>query len=122
MTNKLTEWLDPDSLLLLESYAREGLTDEEIAEKMGITVRTLYRWQKTDVADADGKITHPIKDALKKGKELPDAKVEQSLLNKALSGDVTAMIFWLKNRRPDKWRDKPEAVTMEQPVKIIFDV
>lgn len=122
MTNKLSEWLEPDSLLLLESYAREGMTDEEIAEKVGITVRTLYRWQKLTVTNADGQLTHPIKDALKKGKQLPDAKVEQSLLNKALSGDVTAMIFWLKNRRPDRWSDKPKYETAEPPVRIIFDV
>lgn len=125
MTNKnLSEWIEPDSLVLLESWAREGLTDEDIAEKIGITVRTFYRWQKYTVTNADGEITQPIKEALKKGKELPDAKVEQSLLNKALSGDVTAMIFWLKNRRPDKWRDKPEALSDEQrePVRIIFDV
>ena len=125
MTNKnLSEWIEPDSLVLLESWAREGLTDEDIAEKIGITVRTFYRWQKYTVTNADGKITQPIKEALKKGKELPDAKVEQSLLNKALSGDVTAMIFWLKNRRPDKWRDKPEALSGEErePVRIIFDV
>lgn len=125
MTNKnLSEWIEPDSLVLLESWAREGLTDEDIAEKIGITVRTFYRWQKYTVTNADGEITQPIKEALKKGKELPDAKVEQSLLNKALSGDVTAMIFWLKNRRPDKWRDKPEALSGEErePVRIIFDV
>ena len=125
MTNKnLSEWIEPDSLVLLESWAREGLTDEDIAEKIGITVRTFYRWQKYIVTDANGEITQPIKEALKKGKELPDAKVEQSLLNKALSGDVTAMIFWLKNRRPDKWRDKPEALSGEErePVRIIFDV
>ena len=125
MTNKnLSEWITPDSLVLLESWAREGLTDEDIAEKIGITVRTFYRWQKYTVTNANGEITQPIKEALKKGKELPDAKVEQSLLNKALSGDVTAMKKKKKNRRPDKWRDKPEALSGEErePVRIIFDV
>lgn len=124
MTNKkFEEWIEPDNLTLLECWAREGLNDEEIADKVGITVRTLYRWEKYSVTAADGELTHPIKDALKKGKELPDAKVEQSLFNKALSGDVTAMIFWLKNRRPDKWRDKPEATNVDvEPVRIIFDV
>ena len=124
MTNKnLSEWITPDSLVLLESYAREGLTDEEIAEKLGITVRTLYRWEKYSVTDVDGKITHPIKEALKKGKELPDRKVENALLSKALNGDVTAMIFWLKNRRPDRWSDKPkQSYETAEPVRIIFDV
>lgn len=124
MTNKnLSEWLEPDSLVLLESYARDGLTDEEIAEKVGITVRTLYRWQKHSVTNADGELTYPIKEALRKGKELPDRKVENALLNKALSGDVTAMIFWLKNRRPDRWSDKPkQSYETSEPVRIIFDV
>lgn len=48
----------------------------------------------------------PILQALKKGKEVVDFAVENSLLKKALAGDVTAMIFWLKNRRRDKWRDR----------------
>ena len=43
---------------------------------------------------------------LKNGKEVIDYKVENALLNSALEGNTTAQIFWLKNRRPDKWRDK----------------
>ncbi len=41
------------------------------------------------------------------GGDYYDYQVENALLNKALGGDTTAQIFWLKNRRPDKWRDKP---------------
>ena len=38
-----------------------------------------------------------------------DYEVENALLERAKGGDTTAQIFWLKNRRPGKWRDKPEA-------------
>ena len=50
-----------------------------------------------------------------------DYEVENALLAKALGGDVTAMIFWLKNRRPDKWRDKPERVETGEGVRIVDD-
>lgn len=95
---KYEYWLSPEGLTLLEGWARDGLIDEQIAEKIGINPATLYDWKKK----------YPeISEALKKGKEVVDYEVENALLLKALCGDVTAQIFWLKNRRPDKWRDKP---------------
>lgn len=103
---KYQQWLEPDGLLLLEGWARDGLTDEQIAHNMGITAKTLYVW-KNEYSD--------ICEALKKGKEVVDYQVENALLNKALGGDTTAQIFWLKNRRPDKWRDKPETVGEKKP-------
>ena len=96
---KYKEWLSEENLALLEGWARDGLTDEQIAHNVGITAKTLYEWKNKHRA---------ICDALKKGKEVVDYQVENALLNKALNGDTTAQIFWLKNRRPDKWRDKPE--------------
>lgn len=118
-------WLEPDGLTLLEGWARAGLTDEQIAEKIGCGVRTLYDWKNR---------FPQISQALKKGKEIVDIQVENALLKRALGydykeqrieksdkdgtkivqtirhvpADTTAQIFWLKNRRPDKWRDKPE--------------
>ena len=97
---KKDEWLTTDGLLLIEGWARSGLTDEQIAENMGITARTLYRWKNTE---------NLICQALKKNKEIADFKVENALYESALGGNVTAMIFWLKNRKPDKWRDKVSA-------------
>lgn len=119
------EWLTPDGLLLLEGWARDGLTDEQIAGNIGINPATLYKW-----IDKYGEIGK----AIKKGKAPVDIQVENAMLKRAMGydyeevitevygdgkkhirkvkkhmpGDVTAMIFWLKNRRPDKWRDKPE--------------
>ena len=122
---KYQRWLEPDGLLLLEGWARDGLTDEQLAEKMGCGVRTLYDWKER---------FPPISQALKKGKEIVDIQVENALLKRALGyeymeerveisekdgrkviqttktalPDTTALIFWLKNRRPDVWRDKPQ--------------
>ena len=122
---KYQRWLEPDGLLLLEGWARDGLTDEQLAGKMGINPATLYDWKNK----------YPkISEALKKGKEVVDIQVENALLKRALGydyqeqrieksdkdgtkiiqtirhipADTTAQIFWLKNRRPDRWRDKPE--------------
>lgn len=121
---KYQRWLAPEGLVLLEGWAREGLTDEQIAHNMGVHVATLYEWKKR---------FPELDEVLKKGKEVVDLQVENALLKRALgyayeevmeeagpdggkrrvtrkqmSPDVTAQIFWLKNRRPDRWRDKPK--------------
>lgn len=95
---KYEKWLEPDSLILLEAWARDGLTDEQIAKNMGINVATLYRYKQSYCE---------ICNALKKGKEVVDIEVENALYKLAIDGNITAIIFWLKNRKPDKWRDKP---------------
>lgn len=95
----LDYWKSKEGLILIAGWARDGLTNEEIARRMEIDVRTLYRWQKKEVA---------ISNSLKSGKEVVDYAVEGSLLKNALSGNVTAQIYWLKNRRPDKWREQPK--------------
>lgn len=95
---KYQRWLEPEGLQLLEGWARDGLTDEQIAKNMGISYSTLKEWKNKYSA---------ISATLKKGKEVVDYEVENALLKSALGGNTTAQIFWLKNRRPDKWRDKP---------------
>lgn len=121
---KYEYWLTEDGLVLLEGWARDGLTDEQIAEKIGISRSTLSEWKKK---------FPDISDTLKKGKEIIDIKVENALLKRALGyeydeqrieksekdgtkiiqtikhvpPDVGAAAFWLKNRMKEKWRDKP---------------
>lgn len=131
--SKADYWLTKDGLTLLEGWARDGLTDEQIAHNMKINTSTLYNYKKQYLE---------ISEALKKGKEIVDYEVENALLKKALgytktlkkqkvtnlgvvvdykeevyiSPDTTAMIFWLKNRKPDKWREKVVDNTNEEAI------
>lgn len=131
---KYEYWLTEEGLLKLEDWARQGLTDEQIAEKMGISTTTLYTW-KNKYAE--------ISEALKKGKDIVDIQVENALLKRALgysyietktkkeNGEVieemiitkevppdpTSAIFWLKNRRPEQWREKREVIVEDQTIK-----
>ena len=96
---KIDEWLEKDKLILLEGWARDGLTYEQIAHNMGIDTSTLWDWRKANTT---------ISNAIKKGREVVDYEVENALLKSALEGNTTAQIFWLKNRRKQQWRDKVE--------------
>lgn len=125
-----------DKLILVEGWARDGLTNEQIAEKLGIGKTTFYKYLEEHVE---------LSELLKRGKEVVDTEVENTLLKKALGSketlkkavklkqviysdagkklkefeeivmveeevlitpDTTAQIFWLKNRKPGVWRDK----------------
>ena len=99
---KYQKWLLKENLILLEGWARDGLTDEQIAKNIGVTLSTFYEWKKK---------YSDFSESLKKGKEVVDYEVENALLSSALEGNTTAQIFWLKNRRPDKWRDKQKEET-----------
>lgn len=107
-----------------KKLCENGATDLEVADCLNISAATLYRW----------KVTHPeFCESLKAGKAVADARVERSLYNRAVGytfdsekvfqfkGDIvraetrehvppdtTAAIFWLKNRKPEEWRDKQE--------------
>lgn len=118
---KYTYWLTEEGLLLIEGWARDGLTEEQIANNIGISRSTLNEWKKK---------FSDISDTLKQSKEIADRQVENALHKTALGfyyeedmvtnqGDVvrvkkyskpntTAQIFWLKNRKPADWRDKQE--------------
>lgn len=109
-----------------EKLCQLGATDEEIADFFGVQARTVYRWK------------HQFPEfcqALKAGKEVADERVQRSLYQRAIgyrqdavkifmpagadapvyadyvehiAPDTTAAIFWLKNRRPNEWREKAE--------------
>lgn len=137
--SKINEWLEEDKLILLEGWARDGLTEEQIASNIGIGRTTLYEWKQKEPN---------IMNALKKGKEVADYIVENSLYKKAIGytitlhkqkvtkdgyvvdieeemhvpGDTTAQIFWLKNRKPEKWREKVVNDDDEKEIKNAKDI
>lgn len=121
-----TDWLEEDNLMLLECWARDGYTFEDIANKIGITTAALRAWRKQ----------YPeIDKALKSGREIIDYKVENALLKSALgyktkevkvttimrhgkvvetieevtdkeqAPNVSAAQCWLYNRLPKKWKN-----------------
>lgn len=132
---KYQKWLTDDGLILLEGWARDGLTEEQISKNMGINVRTLSRYKNE---------FNPICQALKSGKEVIDIQVENALLKRALGykyeevktvieqdamgrdkkriekttkevqPDVAAQIFWLKNRKREQWRNNPNAEKLDE--------
>lgn len=144
--SRADEWHDPEKLMLLEAWARDGLTNEQISHNMGISRETLNQWKNkyTDIFDA-----------LKKGKEVVDIEVENALcksakgfwyqeevvstkkeviysdgkrvkevsepvvvtLNRFKPSETAAAIFWLKNRKPDKWREKQEVSIDKNPIE-----
>ncbi|RGL38995.1 transposase [Paenibacillus polymyxa] len=122
-------------LLLIEAWARDGIIQEDIAKKLGVAMSSFSEYKNK----------YPeLTEALKRGQEVVDVQVENSLLKRAMGyrydevtkeasreldketgeyktimvetkrvtkevqPDVTAQIFWLKNRKPDVWRDKKE--------------
>lgn len=96
---KIDEWLQEDKLVLLEGWSRDGLSKEQIAHNIGIGRTTLYEWEQKEPN---------IANTLKKGREVVDFEVENALLKNAMEGNVTAQIFWLKNRKKEQWREKVE--------------
>lgn len=115
---------DPSFDELAYNYCLLGATDAQLANFFGVTEQTVNNW----------KIAQPtFFESLKKGKSMADAMVAKSLFGRATGyehpedkifnnngepmivptvkhypPDPTAAIFWLKNRQPDKWRDKQD--------------
>ncbi len=129
-------WLTSEGLTLLRGWARQGLSDEQIAHNVGVSRKTLSAW-KVKYGD--------IGDTLKKGKQVADFEVENALFKRAtgfttveeteelvkdvgltvtkrvtkyVAPDTAAMIYWLKVRDPKHWQ---ENLTTAQVKKIGAD-
>jgi hypothetical protein len=86
----------PTILPAVKAAAHFGATAEEIAEYLDVSMRSFKGWMYNEPA---------LRDAMKRGRDASDERVIESLYRKALTGDVGACCFWLKNRRPSEWRD-----------------
>ena len=147
---KYEEWLTEEGLVLIGGWARDGLSKEQIAENMGICRDTLYEWEKkfTDISDALKKgrevADRNVENALynkaigftatdrvvstKKTVEYENGKRVREVtepcvieVEKYFPPDTTAEIFWLKNRKPDKWRDKQNVELGAESKVMIID-
>jgi len=76
-----------------------GATNDKLAELFEVSVSSIEYWIRNIPS---------FSRSVKEGREVADTAVAQSLYGKAMSGDVTACIFWLKNRKPENWREKQE--------------
>ena len=128
---KYTEWLTDEGLTLIEGWARDGLIEEQIAKNTGASYSTFREWKKRFPT---------LSAALKKGKEVVDREVENALFKNAVGfmyeeetvtnagevvtvkkyskPNVTAQIFWLKNRKMKEWRDKQEVEQINHNIEI----
>jgi hypothetical protein len=132
--------LTPERVKQAEKLAKLGATDQEVADFFEISRMTVTRWKESSPAFCA---------ALKAGKAPADDRVERSLYSRATGyehdevdirvvggevvqtpirkfypPDTVACIFWLKNRRPDKWRAQPEegAGDAPAPTKVVIEV
>lgn len=94
--SRLPEWLEPEKLLLIRRYRRRGLTVKQTADQMGVGYSTLMKWSHDNL---------DIREALKTGKEEAIAIIENKLFTKAMSGNLTAIIFYLKNNDREHYND-----------------
>lgn len=123
MAGRPTEYKEEYNLQA-EKLCKLGATDAELAEFFEVTETTINNWKEV----------YPLFfESIKKGKILADAEIGERLFQRAMGykhqdvdikmyegqiietplikyypPDTTAAIFWLKNRQPNKWRDRKE--------------
>lgn len=136
------EWTTEDGLLRLKGWARDGLTDKDIAtKKIGVSERTFTGWKQkydsivaalkegrapvdTEIEDSMAKSARgyyvteerPIKvktTKKKDGMEITEEHIEVVKVQRYVEPVVVAQIFWLKNRKPDYWKDKRETTNTD---------
>ena len=132
---KYTEWLTPDGLLRIEGWARDGLSLAQIAHNVGVADSTFRRWKEENEAlsaaikRGNAPVDLEVENAMLKSalghketvRKAIKVKTEKQKVGEGkiveehieyvdeevyIPPQVIAQIFWLKNRRPDKWKEK----------------
>ena len=83
----------------VESLAVQGLTMDQIASCLGCATSTLYNRMGSELE---------VLEAIKRGRAKGIATVSNALFQSAKGGNITAQIFYLKNRSPEDWKDRRE--------------
>lgn len=128
MTKSTQMIASEDNLIRIAAWTRNGLTEEQISKNLGVSQATFIRAKK------DPEVGQKIREALMTAKDVVDFQVENQLFKRAIGyeyeevkeeweggvltkrtvtkkmvpPDVSAQIFWLKNRKPTEWRDRRE--------------
>lgn len=146
---KYEDWLTPENLLRLEAWARDGLTFEQIAHNIGCSESTLREWRERhpaistalkkgrEVVDIEVEnalykravgynYNETIREIVKDPETGEDSLQVTKVVTKHVVPDTTAQIYWLKNRRPDKWRDRPvdetDSATLTEARKLLGSI
>lgn len=109
----IAEWTSPTGLLLVQYMCMNGATEDDVAKRIGISRRQLYRWK-----DKEPKLAL----ALQNGKEASVAAVTNKVYQMAMHGNMTAAIWYLKNRDPEHWSDHPELKNVKGKVVFVDDI
>lgn len=94
--SNIDELVTTENLATIRYWKRHGLNNDQVAKNCGIARSTLQRWATQSPL---------LKESLKIGKEQAVAVVENKLFTKALQGNMTAIIFWLKNNARNLYND-----------------
>ena len=97
----------PVILPVVRACATFGATAEEIANYLNIPWGSFKRWVYAE---------RELREALKRGRDASDERVIESLYQQALAGNIAAICFWFKNRRPSEWRDVQNVDRRDRPL------
>jgi transcriptional regulator with XRE-family HTH domain len=133
---KYEYWLTNEGLMRIEAWCRDGLVDEQIAKNIGISRSTLNEWKNKysvisdtlkkvkEVVDievenallkrAKGYLFDEVKEEYETSEQGGQKLIKRTIVTKEVVADTTAQIFWLKNRRPERWQNSDKVIVQQE--------